>query len=167
MTITHHAVLLLFWAILGSCAGSFLNVCVHRIPRGMSVLRPRSRCPRCGSSILGRDNVPVLGWVMLGGRCRHCRAPIPARYAAVELAMAVFFALPYLAVIAANPGDPWERIGAYRLLAILLTAWTATFVGSFLRLVASESRELLTVRRAAGESEVPASSALPTSADRG
>ncbi len=63
MTI-YHAILAILWAILGSCLGSFLNVCIHRIPRRMSLLRPRSRCPHCGTAIHARDNVPVAGWLL-------------------------------------------------------------------------------------------------------
>lgn len=167
MTTTHHAILVLLWAILGSCAGSFLNVCVHRIPKRMSVLRPRSRCPRCGSAIRARDNIPVLGWVILGGRCRECRAPIPVRYPAVELATAVLFALPYLVVVAVSGGDPWERIGAGRLLSILLATWATTLLGLFAMLIGAETRRSLNGRREAGGCEAPASISLPSRADRG
>jgi prepilin signal peptidase PulO-like enzyme (type II secretory pathway) len=160
MTLTHHGVLLLLWTILGSCVGSFLNVCVHRIPRRMSLLRPRSRCPRCGSPIRARDNIPVLGWLILGGRCRECRGPIPARYPAVELAVGAVFALPYLVAVAVAVGDPWERIGAERLLAILLATWTASGVGILVMLVGCETRWTFTGHRAGGGCEGPASSAL-------
>ena len=125
MTFEHHAALVAFWMVLGACLGSFLNVCAYRIPRGMSVLRPRSRCPGCGASILARDNVPVLGWLMLRGRCRGCQSPISARYPAVELGLGLLFAIPYLAAIGATGGDPWERLGAGRMLAFLLSSWTA------------------------------------------
>lgn len=167
MTTTHHAILALSWVILGACAGSFLNVCVHRVPRGMSVLRPRSRCPRCGSSIRSRDNIPILGWLLLGGRCRDCRAPISARYPAVELGLGILFALPYIAVVTLSPGDPWDRIGASGLITILLTSWTAAFVGSFAVLAGADARRPLTPHRAAEGCEAPASSVLPTSAERG
>ena len=110
MTNSHHAVLGLFFAILGSCLGSFLNVCAYRIPLGMSVLHPRSRCPCCGHAILARDNLPILGWLFLRGRCRRCRCAIPSRYAVVELAVGVLFALPYLVMAAVAGGDPWERL---------------------------------------------------------
>jgi leader peptidase (prepilin peptidase)/N-methyltransferase len=75
------------WAILaGAAIGSFLNVVVARLPAGLSVVRPRSRCPKCGAPIAGYDNVPVLSWLLLRGRCRACRAPISIRYPLVELA---------------------------------------------------------------------------------
>ena len=72
--------------LLGLVVGSFANVCIHRLPRRQSVVSPPSRCPSCGSLIRARDNVPVLSWVWLGGRCRSCRAPISLRYPAVEAA---------------------------------------------------------------------------------
>ena len=65
--------------------GSFANVCIHRLPLGRSIVSPPSRCPACGSLIAPCDNVPVLGWLWLRGRCRSCRAPISMRYPAVEL----------------------------------------------------------------------------------
>src|SRR5260370_27413 len=71
---------------LGACIGSFLNVCIHRLPQDESVLRPASRCPRCTTPIAWRDNIPLLSWLLLGARCRACRTPIPARYPLVEAA---------------------------------------------------------------------------------
>jgi hypothetical protein len=138
MTTSHHAVLGLFFSILGSCLGSFLNVCAYRIPRGMSVLHPRSHCPRCGTGIFARDNVPILGWLFLRGRCRGCRCAIPPRYALVELAVGLLFALPYVCAAALAAGDPWERIGPGRLLGILLASWVATVLGAFAILVGRE-----------------------------
>ena len=72
-------------AAYGLVAGSFLNVVIHRLPRGGSLLRPSSRCPKCGAPVRWFDNVPVLSYVMLCGHCRACRAPISPRYPAVEL----------------------------------------------------------------------------------
>ncbi len=83
-------------AILGAILGSFLNVCVYRWPNGQSVVRPRSRCPSCGAGIAWFDNVPVLSWLALGGRCRQCRAPISVQYPLVELACAAIWALSVL-----------------------------------------------------------------------
>lgn len=80
-------------ALLGIIAGSFINVVAHRVPAEASVVRPRSACPRCGHEIRNRDNVPVLSWVMLRGRCRDCQEPISGRYPLVELTTAVLFAL--------------------------------------------------------------------------
>ncbi|MEB2345622.1 MAG: prepilin peptidase [Deltaproteobacteria bacterium] len=80
-------------AALGAVVGSFLNVVIHRLPRGESVVRPGSRCPACGRAIRPWHNVPVLGWLALGGRCRDCGVRIPARYPLVEAGTAALFAL--------------------------------------------------------------------------
>jgi leader peptidase (prepilin peptidase)/N-methyltransferase len=79
--------------LAGLAVGSFLNVCIHRIPRGQSIVFPPSHCPACGGPIRPGDNVPVLSWLALGGRCRSCRAPIPLRYPFVELANAALWLL--------------------------------------------------------------------------
>ena len=78
-----------FLFIFGGVFGSFMNVVVYRMPRKMSLSRPGSRCPRCEHPIRWHDNVPVFGWVVLGGRCRDCHAPISARYPLVEALVAV------------------------------------------------------------------------------
>ncbi|MFN8077496.1 MAG: prepilin peptidase [Kineosporiaceae bacterium] len=78
-------------AVFGLMIGSFLNVVVHRVPRGLSVVRPRSACPDCGTPIGARDNVPVLGWVLLKGRSRCCGSRISARYPLVEAGTAAAF----------------------------------------------------------------------------
>lgn len=75
-------------AAYGLVIGSFLNVVVYRLPRDMSLVRPRSHCPHCGQLVRWFDNVPVLSWVVLRGRCRRCRARISVRYPLVELAAA-------------------------------------------------------------------------------
>jgi len=79
-------------AAVGLLIGSFLNVVVWRVPRGESIVSPPSACPRCGHRIRARDNVPVLSWLVLRGRCRDCAAPISARYPLVELATGLGFA---------------------------------------------------------------------------
>ncbi|HXC61518.1 MAG TPA: prepilin peptidase [Nitrospiria bacterium] len=71
--------------VLGALIGSFLNVCIYRIPRGESIIRPRSRCPHCQSTIRFYDNFPILSFLILRGRCRQCRAPISWRYPLVEM----------------------------------------------------------------------------------
>ena len=87
------SVLVAVCAVLGLLVGSFLNVVIARVPAGESVVRPRSRCPRCGAPIAARDNVPVVSWLLLRGRARCCGVPISARYPAVELVTAASFAL--------------------------------------------------------------------------
>lgn len=76
---------------LGLLVGSFLNVVIARVPEGRSVVRPRSACPACGAPIAARDNIPVLSWLLLQGRCRSCRAPIAVRYPLVEAASAALW----------------------------------------------------------------------------
>jgi leader peptidase (prepilin peptidase)/N-methyltransferase len=78
--------------LLGLALGSFLNVVVHRVPRGESVVSPPSACPSCGSAIRARHNIPVAGWLLLRGRCRDCRAAISTRYPLVEAGTAALFA---------------------------------------------------------------------------
>jgi leader peptidase (prepilin peptidase) / N-methyltransferase len=78
--------------VFGLAVGSFLNVVAHRVPRGESLLRPGSRCPTCGAPIRARHNIPVVGWLLLRGRCADCRARISPRYPIVELATGLLFA---------------------------------------------------------------------------
>jgi leader peptidase (prepilin peptidase)/N-methyltransferase len=87
------AVVTILAGVLGLVIGSFLNVVVHRVPRGESVVSPPSACPRCGTPIRSRHNVPVLGWLVLRGRCYDCRLPISPRYPVVEAATGLLFAL--------------------------------------------------------------------------
>jgi leader peptidase (prepilin peptidase) / N-methyltransferase len=89
-------------AVVGAIFGSFLNVVAYRLPRGESLSRPRSRCPQCQTTIRAYDNVPVLSWLALRGRCRSCRAPISARYPLVEAMTSLLCAL---VVIAKGPDE--------------------------------------------------------------
>lgn len=102
-------------SVLGLMVGSFLNVVVHRVPRRESVVRPRSRCPSCGTELLARDNVPVLSWLLLRGRCRRCGTSISARYPAIELATGVLFAIAALRF-----GAAWELPAFLVFFAALL-----------------------------------------------
>ena len=79
--------------VLGLLFGSFLNVCISRLPEHESIVTPRSRCMACGHTMRWYDNVPVLSWVVLRGRCRDCKAGISWRYPAVELAVGLWFAM--------------------------------------------------------------------------
>jgi leader peptidase (prepilin peptidase)/N-methyltransferase len=83
-------------ALLGASVGSFLNVVIYRVPEGRSVVRPPSACPGCGAPIAARDNIPVLSWLALRGRCRGCARPISARYPAVEALTAALWVALYL-----------------------------------------------------------------------
>ncbi len=81
--------------LLGLAIGSFLNVVVYRLPKSISLSRPRSACPACHAPIAAYDNIPVVSYLLLRGRCRHCRSSIPLRYPLVELATAVLFFVVY------------------------------------------------------------------------
>jgi leader peptidase (prepilin peptidase)/N-methyltransferase len=78
--------------VVGLMVGSFLNVVIYRVPRKESVVRPRSHCPGCGTQLADRDNIPVVSWLLLRGRCRTCGEPISVRYPLVELATGALFA---------------------------------------------------------------------------
>src|SRR4051794_29297502 len=108
-------VLLSIAGLLGLAVGSFLNVVIHRIPLDESLVRPGSHCPRCGSAVRRRHNVPVLGWLLLRGRCADCRAPISARYPLVEGATAVLFV-----AVAARFGWSWELPASLYLAAVAI-----------------------------------------------
>lgn len=81
--------------VLGLAFGSFLNVCIYRLPRGISVITPRSACPKCSQGIALYDNMPVLSWLILRGRCRHCKAQISPRYLLIELLTGALFVVCY------------------------------------------------------------------------
>jgi leader peptidase (prepilin peptidase)/N-methyltransferase len=91
-----HPLLTAFVFLFGLCMGSFLNVCIYRIPVGLSVVKPRSRCPGCEKSIAWHDNIPVLSYLALRAKCRHCGMRIAVRYPLVELLTACFFVLVWL-----------------------------------------------------------------------
>jgi len=94
----------ILWGFLwGALFGSFINVVAHRLPRGESLIATPSRCPQCGAAVRPRDNVPVLGWLWLRGRCRDCRAGISASYPLVEAGCGLLVML--LAVPLARPGE--------------------------------------------------------------
>ncbi|WP_404786695.1 prepilin peptidase [Altericista sp. CCNU0014] len=85
-----------FVFILGAAVGSFLNVVIYRVPEGLSLLHPPSRCPQCKTQLRFYDNVPIAGWLWLKGRCRYCGYSIPARYPLIEAATAILFVLTYI-----------------------------------------------------------------------
>lgn len=90
-------VLPLLAALLGACVGSFLNVVAWRMPRQESLLLPPSHCPRCGTRLAWFENLPVLGWLLIRGRCRHCHSPVSCRYPLVELLCAGLWVAALLA----------------------------------------------------------------------
>jgi len=89
-------VVITFFFLFGIVVGSFLNVCITRIPEEISIVLPGSRCPRCGTPIKPYDNVPVLGWLWLRGKCRSCGLPISPMYPLIELATGLLFAAAFL-----------------------------------------------------------------------
>jgi leader peptidase (prepilin peptidase)/N-methyltransferase len=109
---------LLLWvyaAVVGACVGSFLNVCIYRWPEGLSVIRPRSRCPVCETPIRARDNIPVLGWLLLRGKCRECGARISIQYPLIELTTASLWVAAVL-----RHGFTWQALSSAVFFTLLL-----------------------------------------------
>lgn len=98
-----------FLAAFGLIVGSFAGVVAHRLPIGESIVTGRSRCDACGTQIAAYDNIPVLSWLLLRGRCRHCGAAIPARYPLVEIGLAAAYAATYL--VLEDDGAAWVALG--------------------------------------------------------
>jgi leader peptidase (prepilin peptidase) / N-methyltransferase len=101
--------------IFGLCIGSFLNVCICRLPANKSIVFPGSACPDCGTSIRAYDNIPLLSYIWLKGRCRQCSTRIPLRYPTVEIMGGAFAVLAYLKF-----GFTWEALIYYGFVAALL-----------------------------------------------
>jgi leader peptidase (prepilin peptidase) / N-methyltransferase len=101
--------------MVGAAIGSFLNVCIYRWPAEMSVVRPPSRCPACGHTLAWRDNIPILGWLLLRGRCRYCGTAVSAQYPMIELATALI----WVAAVARFGIEP-EALRSALFLTILL-----------------------------------------------
>ncbi len=116
-----------FWFFaFGATIGSFLNVVAYRVPRGQSVVFQRSSCPQCGTQIKGRDNVPIFGWLMLGGRCRACHSKISARYPIVELTTALLFlTLYFVELISGGANIPVRQPNTYSgvVWILMYTKW--------------------------------------------
>jgi len=102
--------------LFGLAVGSFLNVVIHRVPRHESLVRPRSHCPRCGAAIRWHDNLPVVSWLALRGRCRDCRTGISPRYPLVEGLTGVLFVLAFWRI-----GITWELLVAWAFIAALIS----------------------------------------------
>jgi len=111
--------LLCMVGVLGLVVGSFLNVVIYRVPRAESLIRPGSHCPHCSAEVRNRHNIPVLGWLVLRGRCADCAAPISSRYPLVEAGTAALFV-----AVALRFGWSWE-LPAYLYLAAIAVALAA------------------------------------------
>jgi leader peptidase (prepilin peptidase)/N-methyltransferase len=109
------AIPILLAALVGAALGSFLNVCIHRLPEGQSVIAPRSRCPDCFAPIRMRDNIPIVSYLWLRGRCRSCRVRISIQYPLVELAT-----LGIWAGSVAAYGPTWSALSTAVFLTLLL-----------------------------------------------
>src|SRR5688572_30920504 len=94
---------LLFVFAFGACIGSLINVLVYRLPRGIGVVTPPSRCPKCETQLTWRENFPILGWILLRGKCRFCRQPISPEYPLVEAFVACLFAYFYILWFMVDP----------------------------------------------------------------
>jgi leader peptidase (prepilin peptidase) / N-methyltransferase len=107
--------LLVYAGVVGACVGSFLNVCVYRWPEDRSVVSPPSTCPACGARIKWYDNVPVLGWLWLRGKCRACGNRISVQYPLVELFTALLWVMAFW-----RDGLSWQSLGTALFFTILL-----------------------------------------------
>jgi leader peptidase (prepilin peptidase)/N-methyltransferase len=136
-----HAILTLGMFAIGAVVGSFLNVCIYRIPWQKSVIWPASRCPSCWAPIAPQDNIPVISWVALRGECRQCGSRIAARYPLIEALVGLLFAGVYVADVVYGPKIPWGplpavfslRLAYHASLVALLVA--ATFIDYDLTLI--------------------------------
>lgn len=123
---TMEAMSALWFFSLGATIGSFLNVVAYRLPRRESIVFKRSRCPQCGTQIKGRDNVPIFGWLMLGGRCRACQTPISPRYPIVELITGgLFLTFYFVELISGGANIPVRQPNTFRgvVWIIMYTKW--------------------------------------------
>ncbi|MEM9372883.1 MAG: prepilin peptidase [Planctomycetota bacterium] len=140
----------IFVFAVGACVGSLINVVVYRMPLGLDVVRPTSRCPSCGTKLTWRENIPILGWVFLGGRCRFCQARISPEYPIVELIVAVLFGGVFLLWYMTPPdfvalGIPlgaiapeWAGNGASRTWPAFVV--TITLLGSLVAMTIVDAR---------------------------
>ncbi len=128
-----------FWQVVvflfGACIGSFLNVCIYRIPRGETVVTTPSHCPKCDYSIAWYDNIPLLSWTLLNGKCRKCRTPISYRYFMVELITAILFSLIWFKVFMHH--QPIEMIIPYFI--VLAFTVTTSFIDYDCRIIPNET----------------------------
>jgi len=133
-------VLFIFSGVLGLVIGSFLNVCIFRLPRNcMSIVKPRSRCPKCLTWIAWYDNLPVISWVALGGKCRQCRNPISVRYTLVELLTGAFFLWVGWRALYGSGQPGWTHAVRFALEAWFVSAMiVCTFIDLEFRILPDE-----------------------------
>ena len=129
-----HAIMILGLFAIGSVVGSFLNVCIYRIPWQKSVIWPGSHCPRCWMGIGAQDNIPILSWLALRGECRRCGLPISMRYPLIELLVGLLFAGVYVTDVIFGRAIPWGALPAaipaavvYHVIFVALLV-VATFI---------------------------------------
>ena len=122
-----------FGFAVGLVIGSFLNVVIHRVPSGLSIVKPRSRCPRCENPIASFDNIPVLSWLILRGRCRHCQLAISPRYPAVEFGTGLAFAV-IVAVHGLSPMTLVFWVFAAMMIAVAGIDWDEQWIPDSLSL---------------------------------
>jgi leader peptidase (prepilin peptidase)/N-methyltransferase len=136
-------VIAIFLFAFGACVGSFLNVVIYRLPEGLSIVRPASRCPKCAHQLPWFENLPILSWLSLRGRCSSCRAPISPQYILLEVLVAVVFAGVYVLFFLA-PSDVWWSgiggewwrssglVGAWPALVVILTVLCGLLVATII-----------------------------------
>lgn len=125
-----------FVFLFGACIGSFLNVCIYRIPREESVVAPRSHCPQCNRMIAWYDNIPLVSYVALAARCRHCKTRISPRYVLVEFLVASLFLLAWMK-FGFEPESRWLGMAAVTDWKLVPVYWVAIFglvLGTFVDL---------------------------------
>ena len=108
--------------VFGMVVGSFLNVCIWRLPRGESIVRPASKCPACGAAIKPYDNIPLVSWLVLGRKCRKCKGRISALYPTVELLTGMLFVACYLKFGLAVVGAKWAVFSSLLVVLIIIDA---------------------------------------------
>ena len=108
--------------VFGLMVGSFLNVCIWRLPRGESIVRPASKCPSCGAAIKPYDNIPLASWLILGGKCRSCRARISTLYPVVELLTGLLFVACYLAFGLTLTAAKWVVFSSLLVVLVIVDA---------------------------------------------
>jgi leader peptidase (prepilin peptidase)/N-methyltransferase len=124
-----------FAFVVGTMIGSFLNVCIYRLPRGESIVYPPSHCPDCYQAIRWEDNIPVLSWFLLGGRCRVCRDRISLIYPAVEFLTGAFFFAHYWRLVGFEAGPSARMLAVYAVHVAFVSALLAATVVDFKHLI--------------------------------